>query len=259
MEFKNLPAFTKGINGRTVTGICSVFGNVDEGFDRVWPGAFKKTLAERLSKVRFLWQHGADGWDYGVTPPIAKIDSARELSRDELPGSVLAYAPDATGGLEVTRTYLNTPRGDEVLAAYKADIHLEMSFAYDAVKYDFSTTGDRKIRELRELRAFDFSDVNWGMNSATVGSKAFARRLQLLVERLKSLDFHEMMAAELDDSLLEEFRALCAMFSGLKAKPGLQQQQAEQQEPSRAGETRNSLTPQLVELRQLELAMCDIA
>jgi len=93
------------------------------------------------------------------------------------------------------------------------------------------------------------------MNSATVGSKSFERELVLLTERLKAFDVQEIQAAELDSSLLEDFRALCAKFASFD----LQQQQASRQadfyEPSRAGEPRISLTPQLVKLRQLELAL----
>jgi phage head maturation protease len=262
-EMKTMPAWTKGVDGRKVTGITAVMGNVDDGGDRIIQGAFKKTLAESSRRIRHLWQHGADGWDYGVTPPIAAITRIQEVGRDALPEEVRKAEPLATGGLEVEREYLQTPRGEEILAAYKAGVSLEMSIGYEAIiKKWIEDDKDRvsfgHYRDLIELRLFDTSDVNWGMNSATVGSKNLARRFQLLVERLKSLDFHELMAAELDSSLLEEFRALCALYSGLKARPEMQQQQAkqqEQQEPSRAGEPRSSLTPQLIELQQLELAM----
>lgn len=261
-----MPAWTKDVSGRKVVGITAVTGNVDDGGDRIMAGAFSKTIAENSKRIRHLWQHGADGWDYGVTPPIAAVTRIAEVGRDALPEEVRKAAPLATGGLEVEREYLRTPRGDEILEAYKAGIPLEMSIGYEAIiKKWIDDDKDRvsfgHYRDLIEIRLFDTSDVNWGMNSATVGSKAFERRFQLLIERMKSLDFHEMMSADLDGPLIEEFRALCALYSGLKAKPDSQQQQqqAEQQEPSRAGQSRNSLTPQLIELRQLELAMSDIA
>jgi len=37
----------------------------------------------------------------------------------------------------VTREYLDTPRAQEVLANIKAGVPLQMSFAYDAVRYDY--------------------------------------------------------------------------------------------------------------------------
>jgi phage head maturation protease len=272
-EMKTMPAWTKGVDGRKVTGITAVMGNVDDGGDRIIQGAFKKTLAENARRIRFLWQHGADGWDYGVTPPIAVIVRAQEVGRDALPEEIRKAEPMATGGLEVEREYLRTPRGDEILEAYKAGIPLEMSIGYEAIiKKWIDDEKDRvsfgHYRDLIECKLFDFSDVNWGMNSATIGSKSFERQLALLVERMKSLrarDNRLMMFDERGGSspLVAEFRELCKQFAGLslndEPKLDLQQQQQEQQEPSRAGDDRISLTPQLIELRQLELAMCDIA
>lgn len=261
-ESKTMPAWTKDVSGRKVVGITAVTGNVDDGGDRIIAGAFAKTIAENGRRIRHLWQHGADGFDYGVTPPIAAVTRIQEVGKDALPSEVMKAAPMATGGLEVEREYLPTPRGEEILAAYKAGIPLEMSIGYETIlkKYiedDKDRVSFGHYRDLIEIRLFDTSDVNWGMNSATVGAKGFERRFQLLIERMKSLDVHELQAAELDGSLLEEFRAMCAMFAGLqiKAEPKSEMQQQQAAEPSRAGEFRSSLTPALVELQKLELAM----
>lgn len=168
---KSVPHHVKEISGRTVTGVFAVFGNLDSYNDRIWPGAFLTTFAQRGSKALFLWQHGFD------TPPTAKITNLREIGRDELPPAVLDAAPDATGGAEVTREYLDTPRGNEVLSLLKADVPLQMSFGYDAVRYDFEEDPNAKyewdkIRNLREIRLWEVSDVLWGANDATVASKA---------------------------------------------------------------------------------------
>jgi len=263
-ESKTLPAWTKDISGRKVVGITAVTGNVDDGGDRIIAGAFSKTIAESMGRIRHLWQHGSDGWDYGITPPIAAITRIQEVSRNALPEEVKRSEPLATGGLEVEREYLRTPRGEEILAAYQAGIPLEMSIGYEAIQKRYiedpkdRVTGDH-YRDLIEIKLFDTSDVNWGMNAATVGSKAIESKFSLLVERLRSLDLHQLQAAELDNSLLDDFRALCANFANYK---GLQQQQAGKQatgiEPSRAGQLqhgRSSLTPMLLELQQLELAL----
>src|SRR5215510_4808572 len=260
-ESKTMPHYCKGVDGRKITGITAVMGNVDDGGDRIIQGAFKKTLAESAGRIRHLWQHGADGWDYGVTPPIAAVTKIQEVGRDALPEEARKAAPLATGGLEVERQYLSTPRGEEILQAYKAGIPLEMSIGYEVIQKRYiedlkdRVTGDH-YRDLIEIRLLDTSDVNWGLNAATVGSKTLESKFSILVERLKSLDLHELQAAELDNSLLQDFRALCANFANFK---GLQQQQAGKQaagiEPSRAGMPRSSLTPMLIELRQLELAL----
>jgi HK97 family phage prohead protease len=165
MEYKSLPQFTKSIEGRTVTGIFAVHGNVDSGGDRSWPGTFTNTSMNGRERARFLWQHDASA------PPVATIKSIREVQRSELPSSVLGFAPDATGGAEVTREYLDTPRADEVLAGIKAGAIEEMSYGYDVTRYDFEETDEKQIRNIREVKLYDISDVNWGMNPATTGIK----------------------------------------------------------------------------------------
>lgn len=190
MELKTIPQHIKTVDGRTVTGIFAVMGNVDSYNDRLWPGAFSKTFAERGGKTKFLWQHNFDA------PAIAVITTLREVGRDELPPEVLAAAPDATGGAEVVRTYLNTPRADEVLEGIKDGVPYEMSFGYDALKFDFETPPDArdewdKIRNLREVRIWEVSDVLWGANDATLASKA-----QLPLEfLLKQLELHTKAGA----------------------------------------------------------------
>lgn len=168
-ELKVAPHYIKSIDGRTVTGIASVFGNLDSYNDRIWPGAFTKTISERGSKVYHLWQHSMD------QPAIAIIRSLREVGRTELPQAVLDAAPDATGGLEVTREYLDTPRANEVLLGLQAGITYEMSFAFDPIRYDFEEDENNSywgaIRNLREVRLYETSDVLWGANAATVASK----------------------------------------------------------------------------------------
>lgn len=177
MEYKALPTFTKSIDDRTVVGVFAVHGNVDSGGDRSHPGSFSKTL-ESLARIKSLWQHDM------FAPPIAKVDSLRELSRDDLPSAVLAKAPDATGGVEVVRTYLDTPRGEEILTGIKAGAITEMSYAYDAIKFDFEELDGKSIRNLREVRLYEVSDVNWGMNEATVGAKSSNA---LVLERLAAM------------------------------------------------------------------------
>jgi len=160
----------KEIEGRTVSGIASVFGNIDGGSDRIMQGAYKKTIQESMDRVKHLWGHN---W---YDPPIAAIKELREVGRDELPEKTRSKYPDATGGLLVVREYLETPRGNEVLAGIRAGAISQMSIGYESVKYDYEEVqteenGKIKVRNLRELRLWDTSDVVWGMNEATSASK----------------------------------------------------------------------------------------
>lgn len=184
MEYKSVPQHIKAISGREVTGIFSVFGNLDVYDDKAWPGAFTKTIQERGKKVFQLWQHDMD------SPAIAVITSLREIGRDELPGEILADYPEALGGVEVVREYLDTPRGNEILTGLQAGVPYQMSFAYDAIKYDFEAKPDAKyewerVRNLREVKLYEVSDVLWGANDATRAAKS-ALPLPMLLLHLES-------------------------------------------------------------------------
>lgn len=201
MEYKSLPAFTMGIEDRTVTGIFAVHGNVDSGDgwasagDRSHPGLFGDFTVNGRKRAMFLWQHRMGD------PPIATIDKLYEVTKADLPPAVRAYAADASGGVAVTRTYLETPRGNEVLMALKAGAITEMSYAYDPKKWDFEDVEGRDlpIRNLYLADLLDVSDVNLGMNPATSadGSKvgvplpqehdAALAAVRAYIDRLKSL------------------------------------------------------------------------
>lgn len=170
MEYKSFPSKVLSVeNDRTIAGISAVMGVLDAGYDRLFKGAFTKTLEERADRVKHLWQH-----DY-TQPPTAAIVEMKEVGRTELPPELKAKYPEAKGGLYVKRSYLDTPRGNEVLAGLKSEpaAVTEMSFGYDPVKFDFEELTDEDVkgmlvRNLREVRLWDTSDVNWGMNAATV-------------------------------------------------------------------------------------------
>lgn len=195
-EYKKLPAFTKSIADRTVIGLFAIHGNVDDGGDRSHPGAFSNTSIKGRDRAVFLWMHNA------YEPPTATIDGVRELGPTELPDAVRGFAPDATGAAEVTRTYLDTPRGNEILAGLKAGAIEEMSYAYDIAEYTLTTdeTTGNQVRELYKLRLWDISDVNHGMNPATLGSKMLDWKAQPLTMHASAV---EAAIRELDDRIAD--------------------------------------------------------
>jgi len=170
MDYKTLPFFLKELDkkNRTVTGIFAVHGNMDSGFDMSVNGSFAKRLSDGRSRVRFLWNHNS------MNPPIASIKEVREVGRDELPEKVLEWAPEATGGVMVTRKYYqDIPLSDWVFKGIEEGDITEMSYAYDVHEYTIKDRdeGQRPIRILNEVELYDISDVNWGMNPATAGVK----------------------------------------------------------------------------------------
>lgn len=179
MERKAVPQFTKEIKDRTVTGIFAVHGNIDAGGDRSWPGSFANISINGRNRVKFLWQHKDD-------PPIAVIKEIKELARNELPAEVLSYAPDATGGVEITREYMSNTFAEWVFEGVSKSAIDEMSYAYDA-KFDFEEVDGRMIRNLREVKLYDVSDVLWGMNPATAGVKSWSGAALTFVEHSDSV------------------------------------------------------------------------
>lgn len=122
-------------------GYFNVFGNVDEGGDRVLPGAFKKTLQEAGRKVAVLYLH-----EHPVGPPP---DEIRE---------------DERGLYARGRLTLESFWGRETWALLRDGAIREGSIGYRPVKWDFD---DHGIRNLRELRLYEISFVPVGMNRET--------------------------------------------------------------------------------------------
>ena len=166
-EYKTVPQYLKGVDGNTVDGVFSVSGILDSYRDIVEPGAFTKTFDERGGKTLHLWQH-----DF-FSPPTAVIESLVEIGRQELPEIIRVKYPESTGGAMVSRTYFDSPRAKEVLAAITAGSPLQMSFGYDTIRYEMriDEETDETIRHLLELRLWETSDVLWGANEATLASK----------------------------------------------------------------------------------------
>jgi HK97 family phage prohead protease len=170
-ERKSFPTFVKSIEGRVVEQIYSVFGVIDSYRDRIKKGAFKKTLSERVEKIRILWQH--DFW----LPPVGVLVEAREIPRRDLPDVVKERFPEATGGLLGVTEYLETDRGEEILVGIRKEAIRENSIGFDTIKskvVEHVVSDDIKIRvrELLELRLWDLSPVNWGANPATANVKS---------------------------------------------------------------------------------------
>jgi len=167
MHYKSIPQYTKEINGRSVTGVFAVHGNLDSYNDISVNGSFAQRLLDGSRKrARFLWNHMSSN------PPIASIKEIREIGRDELPEQVLQHAPDATGGVLVTREYYEgVELANWVLSGIKAGDIDEMSYAYDVHKMTWEDRDGKQIRLLQDVEIFDISDVNWGANPATAAVK----------------------------------------------------------------------------------------
>jgi len=178
MERKSIPFVATKIDEEQgiVEHIVAVMGNVDLGKDVIHPGAFTKTISERGLQVRVLDQHQADS----VMRALGKPIELREISREELPQKLLAECPEATGALLAkTQFLMDTPEGEGAFKRLKQGAIGEWSFGYDVIQSDFSKKkdGDKAItvRNLRELKLYEYSPVLFGMNPATTTLDAKAK------------------------------------------------------------------------------------
>lgn len=151
----------------TFEAVVSVFGNVDDGGDRMVKGAFARTLKERgLPPV--VWSH-----DWG-TPPIGVVTEAAETDEGLLVKGRLFVAADE-----------DHPDARKVHAALKAGALREFSFGYRTVSSRSVEEDGKEIRELLDVDLFEVGPTLVGMNPATrlVGVKAFATEVANELER----------------------------------------------------------------------------
>lgn len=162
----------------TFRAIVSVFGNVDEGGDRVERGAFKRTLSER-GLPPIVWSHQ---WD---TPPI---------------GATLKAEERAEGLYIKGRLFVDegedSPMARAVYTAMKATdgngqpVLKEFSFGYAAKDYAIEGEDGSQIRVLKDVDLFEAGPTLVGMNPETrlIGMKAMAQELQRAAEPEKKQD-----------------------------------------------------------------------
>lgn len=173
-------------DSRTVTGYCSVFGNIDAGGDIVLPGAFKQSVADfnnGRSRARFLWNH------QGSYPPVGSIIELKEVSQAEMPP---AYRNQigVNGALQVTRKYFTDPFSDRIYQGITSKAISEMSFGYNIPDggFTYETVRGQKVRVLNAVDLMDCSDVNYAMNPLTMATVKGPRVLTVAkIEHLKQI------------------------------------------------------------------------
>lgn len=167
MEHKSFLSFVTKIDAKQgiVEHLVAVMGNKDMGDDVIWPGAFTKTLNERGNRIRVLDLHKTDS----IMRVLGKPISLREIGAAELPTDVKTKYPDANGALAATTQFnLKTPEGLGAFERINAGDINEWSFGYDAITPDYGKWSDGKtVRNLREIRLYEYSPVIFGMNEAT--------------------------------------------------------------------------------------------
>ncbi len=175
------------------SGYAAVFGNVDSGGDIIEPGAFTKTIAEGLGRIKILVLHN-DGW--------LPIGIPLELRED-------------AHGLYIKGKISDTAMGKDVKTLLSDGVLTEMSIGYDPVIFDYDQ--EDGIRHLREVKLWEVSIVTWAMNPEAVitgykasSSAAEASAAFFVTEALRELKEGRKISAVRIKSLKEA----CATMEG---------------------------------------------
>lgn len=201
IQFKSSNHFAKEINTNTkqVTGIFSVFGVPDMVGDTIFPGAFRDTLLQGVSKIFHLWSHNLS------IPPTAVVERIQELGVNDLPPSVRERVPNATGGIEVTRRYIDTELANDVFQAIASGAPLQMSFGFYLSEGDYQYNIATGGMDIYKLQLVETSDVIFGANphtAANAANKAGSRNSKEDQDRLNEIArlIHELGGRYMDPS-----------------------------------------------------------
>lgn len=164
---KNHRAFVKAAadGSGTYEAIVSVFGNIDDGLDRVVAGAFAETIKANPHPP-VVWSHMWNIPPIGETLEIAELDAGDT----RLGGTGL----EELGGLWThSRLFVGKAEDHQiarqVYAGMKAEYQpvREFSFAYEVMASQWVTEDGVEIRELLEVGLFEHGPTLVGMNRAT--------------------------------------------------------------------------------------------
>lgn len=150
-QLKSIAQIVTKVDGNAVQGLWTVYGVVDSYGDRSHAGLYGSATPY---STRFMFNHDI------ASPPVAKITRLWEVSAADLPAAVRSAYPEASGGAMVERTYIDTPRGQEVRAAVLAGAITDMSYGFETKRTALTrNAGGANIRELYEVDLIEISDV----------------------------------------------------------------------------------------------------
>ena len=123
-----------------ITGLGAVFGNIDDGFDVIHPGAFTDSLKARTPLM--LWQHDATADPVGVWTDVKETDAGLEVSGEMV---------------------LVSPQAQQRFALLKAGAlnGLSIGFQIDRAEFDRDN-----VRHIKAVDLWEVSIVNFPMNRA---------------------------------------------------------------------------------------------
>lgn len=166
METKDFALEVKELTDEgVIEGYASIFGNVDQGGDKVMPGAFVdglKRARETGRVVKMLWQHNP-------SEPIGVWEDLVE---------------DGKGLRGRGRLVMEVARAREAHALMKAKALGGLSIGYSTLK----STPDGNVRLLEKLDLFEVSPVTFPMNDRAKLTAVKADGCEEIIMKLKAGD-----------------------------------------------------------------------
>jgi HK97 family phage prohead protease len=166
MEVKSFALEVKELTDEgQIEGYASIFGNVDNGGDKVMPGAFIEGLAKARQtgrKVKMLWNHNPD-------QPIGVWEDLAE---------------DAKGLWVKGRLVMEVPRARETHALMKAGAVGGLSIGYRTK----ASEPEGNVRLLKALDLYEISPVTFPMNERAKISSVKADGCEAIIEKLSAGD-----------------------------------------------------------------------
>ena len=165
----------------TFSGYGAVFSNIDSGGDIIEPGAFTKTIAEGVGRVKILSGHNES---------LLPIGKPLELRED-------------ANGLFLKAKISDTTLGRDVRTLIKDGVLCELSIGYDPVVFDYDEAGIRHLREVKSEATERIKEAARDVEAdIKAGRKISAARLKSLTEASTSMK----AAAKLLDKVIAEAR-----------------------------------------------------
>ena len=184
LEIKGIDE-TKG----TFEGYASTFNNIDYGFDKVLPGAFKKTIREAKGKFPILADHD----------PSKQIGWNLEASEDET--GLMVKGELLVGEIELAK---------ERYALMKKALEIKaksgLSIGYSPVKWDMKEEDGIRFRQIKEIRLFEYSFVTFPMNDMAQATAAKTSPFDLWIKGMEgdeAVQVNNFVAAMVEEGFNE--------------------------------------------------------
>lgn len=214
----------------TFEGYASIFNNVDQSGDMVMPGAFARTLHNKLTNGKsfpLLWQHD-------TFEPIGLVTSAVE---------------DANGLKFVGKLIMESDAARQRYALLKAGAITGVSIGYDTIACEYPddlvVDGKQCYRQLKEIRLWEVSLATFPCNEEATVTNVKSKDGNMEEKSAEELKY----AAELTStmgSLNESIRLLMERMNSLSALTNTDAQPAPA-EPVIATVTSDPVTPIVTE------------